>query len=382
MIDNNIELPVLYKKNNNNKIISWTIKVQDNFYYTSYGFIDGKIKTTLPTYCEGKNIGKENSTTPQEQAYNEALSKWSKKIKSENYSTDLSLVIESKTNIVYNPPMLALKYNGIYTEDMMFVQPKLDGIRCNIHYNQYTQLTEAISKKNHPFKYISHIVDSLTEICMKYPSIHFDGELYNHIMHDDFEGLVSLIRKEKEPSIEEKKLIENTVKYYVYDIWDDNNPNLTFKERNEIINSLLTNIPNIVIVPTFNVSSKLEIDNYLSVFLKDGYEGCIIRCNKPYEHKRSKNLLKYKLFDDDEFVILDIIEGTGNLANAAGYCIIQLPNDKGTCKCNIKGNLKWKKELLENKSKYIGKLGTVTYFKTTNDGKLRFPYLKSIRDYE
>ena len=40
------------------------------------------------------------------------------------------------------------------------------------------------------------------------------------------------------------------------------------------------------------------------------------------------------------------------------------------------------KEMLENKDKYIGKLASVKYFGYTNDGKLRFPIFKSVRNYE
>lgn len=379
-MENYFEYPTLYKRTNSDNIMSWTIIVSNDSYYTSYGVVDGvKIKTKA-TVCKGKNIGKSNETSPFEQALKEAKSIWNKKIKSENYCENYELVKNSKINLVYNPPMLALKYNKSYNKDMKYVQPKLDGIRCNIHFDGNN--TKAISRKNHPFNYIPHIIDSLDDICRKYPSIHFDGELYNHDMHDDFEGLVSLIRKEKEPSDEEKQMIVNCIQYYVYDIWDDNNPNMLFSERNKIINDILKNVPYIVIVPTFEVHSHADIDNRLNIFLSDGYEGCIIRTDKPYEHKRSKQLLKYKLFSDAEFKILDICEGSGNLSHVAGFCIIQLPEDRGTCKCNIKGNVQWKYELLHNKEKYIGKLGTVTYFEETNDGKLRFPYLKTIRDYE
>lgn len=381
-MSNEFIFPVLYKRNNNNKILSWTIVVQDNSFYTMHGCIDGIITKTQPTICKGKNIGKSNETTPEKQAYLEAESKWKKKIKSENYSEDLNKVKSNDKNIIYNPPMLALKYEGVYDDELKYVQPKLDGIRCNISFDNELNDVVAISRKNHPFRYIPHILKAVHDICEKYPSLHIDGELYNHDYHDDFEELVSLIRKDKEPDEVNKRLIADNVQYYIYDLWDDNNESLTFKERNNIINELFQGIPSIIIVPTIEVHSHAEIDEALNIFLKDGYEGCIIRKDKPYEHKRSKCLLKYKLFNDDEFTITDIVEGSGNLSNVAGYCIIQLPNNRGTCKCNIKGNLNWKYDLLHNKEKYIGKLGTVTYFEETNDGKLRFPYLKSIRDYE
>ena len=38
---------------------------------------------------------------------------------------------------------------------------------------------------------------------------------------------------------------------------------------------------------------------YFTQFIIDKYEGAILRLDAPYEHKRSKNLLKYKKFDDE-----------------------------------------------------------------------------------
>lgn len=40
------------------------------------------------------------------------------------------------------------------------------------------------------------------------------------------------------------------------------------------------------------------------------------------------------------------------------------------------------KNILSFKDKYIGQIATVKYFGYTNDNKLRFPILKSIRNYE
>jgi hypothetical protein len=39
-------------------------------------------------------------------------------------------------------------------------------------------------------------------------------------------------------------------------------------------------------------------------------------------------------------------------------------------------------KILLSKDMYIGQLATVKYFGYTNDNKLRFPILKSIRNYE
>jgi len=102
----------------------------------------------------------------------------------------------------------------------------------------------------------------------------------------------------------------------------------------------------------------------------------------PYENKRSKYLLKRKEFKDEEFVILDIVEGFGNKSGMAGNMLFK--NYKGIeFHSNITGNRDYLRELLKNKKKYIGKKATVKYFNLTPvDEVPRFPYVTAIRDYE
>ena len=58
----------LYWKDKNNSIRVWYITWQDNWYKTgSYVYGSDKIKETEPTYVTGKNIGRANETTTEEQ---------------------------------------------------------------------------------------------------------------------------------------------------------------------------------------------------------------------------------------------------------------------------------------------------------------------------
>ena len=53
-------------------------------------------------------------------------------------------------------------------------------------------------------------------------------------------------------------------------------------------------------------------------FLEQGYEGSIIRNNKPYEQKRSYNLQKFKDFQDAEAQIIGWVEGKGKRIGTIG----------------------------------------------------------------
>jgi DNA ligase-1 len=169
------------------------------------------------------------------------------------------------------------------------------------------------------------------------------------------------------------------IRYNIYDLWDDANPDMCFSERNELINTLFNNVPFVDIVPTSEVDSDDSVEHYFEYFTALGYEGLILRKDAAYEHKRSKNLLKYKKFMDAEFEILDICEG--KIKGYAEYAWVLLDN-KLTCKATFSFTDEKCIDILQRKDELIGKQATVEFFGYTSDGKLRFPILKSIRDYE
>jgi len=361
-------LPVLYKRNNNKKINFWKIIVEENYYWTEFGLVDGTVQQSDKVFCFGKNKGKKNETDDYQQTLLEAKSIWNRKIEKENFVIN----IEDVDKISFNPPMLAKVYDGIYAKDMKFIQPKLDGIRCNMSMSDNDRVT-SISRRNKMFYSTKHIESELSSILENFPNMHVDGELYNHDLHDDFNKIVSLVKKQKIDE-KDKENIESTVKYFVYDAWFDNEPNMPFSERISIIKEIFSNLKTAVVVPTFEINSKEEVEKYFNQFIDDGYEGAIIRLDKPYEHKRSKNLLKYKKFQDDEFEVVDV--NLGKTKTMAESVTIRLKNGK-LCNATLSFPDEVCKEILENKEKYIGKMATVCYFGETNDELLRFPVLKS-----
>lgn len=367
-----MEFPTLYKETASGGINKWTIFVENNYYWTEYGNVDGVIQSSNRTYCEAKNVGRSNETTSEEQAILRATAAWKKKRDREGFVQD----IEELEKVIFEPPMLAKKYDGNYKEDMRFVQPKLDGIRCNISYANGD--VEALSRHNMRFDSTKHIEEELREVLEVDKTLHLDGELYNHILHDDFNKIVSLVRKRK-INENDRNEIESKVKYYVYDAWFDGKEDMKFSDRFEIVKDTLSNMENVVVVPTFEVHSREEVDRYFDKFREEGYEGAVIRRDAPYEHKRSNNLLKYKEFLDDEFEILDV--NIGKNQTIAESITIKLKNGK-TCNATLAFTDEECREMLENKENYIGKMATVCYFGETKDGMLRFPITKGIRDYE
>ena len=184
-------LKTLFKRNVNGTINQWTIIAEEDGYWTEYGQVGGVITKSDKVLVTPKNIGKANATTIAEQSLKEATSIWKKKIKSDNFVEN----IEDVDKKAFNPPMLAHAYEGEYTPNIKFIQPKLDGIRCNMHWENGKVV--ALSRTNHPFYSVEHIKESIKHILEEHPSLHLDGELYNHLLHDDFNKIANTLKNFK-----------------------------------------------------------------------------------------------------------------------------------------------------------------------------------------
>lgn len=363
-----LEFKTLYKRNVNGSINCWTICVDGETYFTKFSKLGGVEQISDKTICTGKNIGKKNETTPEEQSVIEATSIWNRKKEKENFVEN----VDDVDKINFNPPMLAKVYDKKYTEEIKYIQPKLDGVRCNMSFENGK--IKSLSRRNKQFYTTTHIEKEIEDIFKEFPTLHLDGELYNHELHDNFNKIVSLVKKQK-LSEEDLKEIESSVKYYVYDLWFDDEPEMLFNERSKFILEKLNRFKNIVVVQTLNVNSEEDVEKYFKMFLLNGFEGAILRLDGIYEHKRSKNLLKYKEFYDDEFEIVNVNIGKTN--SIAESLTIMLKN--GTlCNATLAFKDSVCKDILVNKEKYIGKKATVCFFGYTNDGMLRFPVVKEI----
>jgi len=229
-----------------------------------------------------------------------------------------------------------------------------------------------------------HIFRELEPIFKENPRLVFDGELYNHELKNDFPRIVSLVKKTK-PTEEDIKECESMVQYHIYDCFmsDQEKIGLCFSERFLLLKNLLQSTlsnkkTKIKLVDTVNVSCITKMDDLMESYLENGYEGQILRiADSEYQNKRTKSLLKRKVFDDGEFRIIDILEGEGNRSGGAGKLVFRHPNGN-MFESGIRGNFQYFTDLLKNKKKYIGKLATVRYFGLTPDGKPRFPVTVSI----
>ena len=399
----------LYKRDKKGKVRAWTIEHDAVSYWTISGRCDGKKTQTSPTFVEQKNVGKANETSLEQQVLNEVASKI-------QYQIDQGFTYDIPTEEKRFEVSLANKYQDRIEKNKLdfpyIVEPKLDGVRC------YIKMVDGdirmFSRKHKEFVSCPHIAknDFVKKFFEIYPDGILDGELYNHGLKDDFNKIVSLVKKTK-PKFEDLVESAKLVHYHCFDSYYPSEPQLLYTERKTRLLNILqqnnwvghhfddVNKGNFYLVGvgwvhhfiggwklelSHDVNSETLVENYIETIVNRGYEGIMLKKDVPYFFGRSFDMLKYKKFFDKEFKIVDFEEGNGNLVGIAAAVICET-EDGQTFKAGVMGTQDYARDLFTNKDLYKGKVATIKYqaLTPTKDGKggvPRFGKMVSVRDYE
>lgn len=352
--------PILYSKDSTGKIRTWTQEQEGAKYRTVSGVMNSdNLVTSEWTVAIGKNTGKKNATTDEEQAVAEIDAKYKKQLKS-GYTSDINKV---DTALSFIEPILAKSYKD-YSDEVIFndgewgMQTKFNGI-CNV-----TSIDGCYSRKGEKFVTLSHIENALATFFKKYPDAVLHGEAFNDSYREQLNEIVKLCRKTVNVTESDRLQSEKLIKYYIYDGYCESagvgEDTPYFKRKEWIDKNVTGKYDHCVAVETVIIKNKEHLDQFFGERMDRGDEGVILRkMNMKYTHKRDKNLLKYKPLNDEEMVIQDIKAGNGNWAGKAKIITLKTKDGKifdGT----FKGSMADAAECLKNKNKWIGK--TVTIF--------------------
>jgi DNA ligase 1 len=273
-------------------------------------------------------------------------------------------------------PMLAYPVSDkpINYDNKISMQPKLDGVRCVI---QYDGEVKAYSRTGKPWKNIEHILFNLKPWFILNPDVILDGELYNHDLRDDFETIISLVRRQTPDDID---MLESAdlVQFHCYDIIDETK---TFEERNAFIMQTVPRNNYIHHVKTQAVATESLAKVVHQQNLDNGYEGSILRTNDTYACKRSHNLRKFKDFHDTEATIVGWVEGKGKRIGTIGK-FLAVDSEGNEFGMPVMDKFKYLQDNFKLMQGYVGKTATFTYFERTKANSYRHPLFKAIRDYE
>jgi len=274
-------------------------------------------------------------------------------------------------------PMLAYPVSDkpINYDNKISMQPKLDGVRCLIQYDN--SQVKAYSRTGKEWKNIDHILFNLKPWFALNPNVILDGELYNHDLKNDFEKIISLVRKQKPDDID---MLESAdmVQFHCYDIIDETK---TFEKRNAFITQAVPRNHCIKHVKTQAVGSETLAKVVHQQNLDNGYEGSILRTNDTYKCGRSWNLRKFKDFCDTEATITGWVEGKGKRKGTIGK-FLAIDAEGIEFGMPVMDKFKYLQDNFKKMQGYVGKTATFTYFERTKANSYRHPLFKCIRNYE
>lgn len=354
----------LYGKDTKGGIKEWKVEVFGNEIHVTHGKLGGKMQTKV-TACSGKNIGRANETTPEQQAILEATSKYNKQIDKLYRHT-----IEELEEVGFQLPMLAHDYTkvGHRMEWPCHVSAKLDGVRCLAHISPNG--VELVSRGGKRYPVPSHLEMQLKRLytlsgCSTSTLI-LDGELYIHGM--PLQEIVSCAKKENTNTA--------TLCFYVFDvpsekIWKDRYEDLLTFAKMAQEDWLL----NIRFVENFTAENEEDAKWSLQYLLEKGFEGIMLRNPQGlylYNH-RSSDLMKWKMMETDEAKVI----GVARDKLSEGVLICKMKNGMEV-RCKMRGTHSYR--AYDNMMELVGSWITIRYQQLTEDGIFQFPVGIAVRD--
>jgi len=278
---------------------------------------------------------------------------------------------------------LAKVYEGQSLEGAYIAEPKYDGLRGVIVFKGCKG--EALTRTGLPIPNAKHVIDELAKT----------GNFFNQVLDGEFLAddwnLSQSIVKTQEPHPEAEKL-----KFYVFDIiplesWVAKAETHPLWFRKEELERRVGKFKFTLNTPSTPMCrTPEEISKTLVAYTTVGFEGIMLKdLDAPYQYKKSATWLKVKPIHEADFFITGATEGRGKHKGKLGALFIMneelaLPNGETGVECEVGTGFSdaQREELWADfkADKLIGRCVEVEYQEVTEDGALRFPAFKRMRD--
>jgi ATP-dependent DNA ligase len=219
-------------------------------------------------------------------------------------------------------PMLASPWKGETFKDEVAIEPKLDGTRCFIIFDDEGN-TSAITRNGLLFYNVEAIIEDIKDQfagTTEQNGAVFDGEVCGSSWGDSTSAAHSKNKKVKGS------------KYFIFDLltleeWEKKKCKRTLEDRRDLLHEVINEDTDNIQVIRQDVYASLnesEIKQAFKNARKKGYEGIIIKpLDGVYEFKRSKNWLKKKFKQTDEFRVVGRLEGKHKNVGKLGSLIVE-----------------------------------------------------------
>ena len=221
-----------------------------------------------------------------------------------------AVVLLSWNATAAEPPALSLAkvYHDNVDLEAYWVSEKLDGIRAKWD-------GEALySRQGNRFNAPAAFVEG-------FPTVALDGELW--MGRGTFERLSGVVRRQSLPEDPWRG-----VRYMVFDLPEHAG---TFDQRLAHLRELLdaTVTSSIGLVEQFRVADETELMAMLDQIVASGGEGLMLRKGDSYYRRgRSDDLLKLKVYQDAEAVVIAHLPGRGKYTGMLGSLLVEMPDGR------------------------------------------------------
>lgn len=290
-------------------------------------------------------------------------------------------------------PVLSKEFDPHHNKlnENWFISIKLDGVRSLIHVDKSNNSVTAYSRNGKELFCLDKILSAVPIENIK-ESVFLDGEtvyIDSKTGLEDFTKTIEIVRSSK-------KQKDSTHLYFkIFDMIPEKEfyaaeGKSKFTDRLKLLEKTFKGNKRIKIVEQIPYSED-KFTQMQEEVKEKGYEGLMLRRGDvPYKGKRIRDLAKVKSFKDEEFEVVDVInnkmrfinEKTGLEEEIECLAAIVIKNKKIDVQVGSGFSLSERKEYFNNSDKIIGKKVTIKYFQETEDGSLRFPIFKGIRNYE
>lgn len=280
-----------------------------------------------------------------------------------------------------------VKDSSIEKVNTWYVSRKVDGVRCSFYWKNGEIVTASRGGKNYNYSTLDFRFNlKFIEFFKNHPDYILDGELYKH--GKSLQQISGAARLEKDT----KGM--DWLEYYIYDIMI---PDIPFYKRLKILKEIKEELNlsfnperewkedelRVQIVPHTKVEGENKKDQIMQLhnqYVSEGWEGCVARdaCKTYKFGGRGAEMIKFKMYQDDEFEITGISEGL----RPEDMCFILVTKEGISFKAKPTGSRDLKEQYRNDLDMLIGRLATVKYFYLSDDGTPLQPVLKTIRDYE
>ena len=277
---------------------------------------------------------------------------------------------------------LAQKFELKRIKDMesVYVEPKLDGIRCfAIVENGEAKLFARSGKLISNFDgTIGAALGELGDGC-------YDGEL----MGEDFVALMRQAYRKDNAKIDDAYL--TLFDYLPLEEWKSGDVTTSTKDRYTELKKRASNLDPwrthgqrepiyVNVIARHEVPAKLEdIMALHHVFVQSGYEGAMVKTiDAPYRFGRSYDVMKVKEFHDVDLPIIGLEEGTGRHEGRLGA--VKINFNGVVVKVGSGFSDEQREQVWSDQYNFLGRIIEVRYQEVTPDGSLRFPTFVCFRN--